>query len=539
MNNGWIKMKKWISALLIITIFFGLTGCGSSDKNKAEGDAAELTSEPTVNELESIRNDLADVEWTLDDNGVLTISGNGAMPDYVMRSADNDIEMTVDSPWFDRRLDITSIVIEEGITYAGAWAFSACENLNEISFPDSLIGLGMGCVNGNGLFELVLPDHIKYLGDGVFSGCEKLEKVTIGAGVRSIPYAAFYKCTMLKEVQLSTGLETINEDAFYNCGYLQTINFPEGLKSIGESAFGECWLLRNVDLPESLTNMQSYCFYNSGLEELVLPGSLSVVRDSSFVACPNLKKVTVPTSVKKIEKSAFSSCDGLEEVVYLGTAEDWAAVITESKGNELFLEKLHENLIFDEDGPVSLQLDYRFENEQYGFAANYRIPKLNIQGPDVEHVNQLIHDTLYENAVSCINSIEENGWAHQRAFSCRYSIKDDILSLFIHTHEAETAMEQYFVYNLSLSKGELLTRTDILDAFGLTEEKYQKRVQNGIKDYFDDRNLNLDESLVQQALAEENIDAALMYIGDGGELEVVVKIFVPAGAGYGYIKLVV
>lgn len=532
-------MKKWISVLLITTILFGLAGCGSPDKKDPESTTTEPGIVPTVNELEEIRHNLAEVQWNLDDDGVLTISGNGAMPDYAMRSADNEIEMTVDTPWFDRRLDIKSIIIEEGITYVGAWAFSACENLSEISFPETLIGFGMGALGGNGLSELVLPDHIKYLGDGVFSGCEKLEKVTVGAGVKSIPYAAFYKCFQLKEVQLSSGLKEIGEDAFYNCSSLHTINFPEGLESIGESAFGECWLLRKVDFPESLTSMHAYCFYNSGLEELVLPGSLSVVCDSSFVACPNLKKITIPSSVKKIEKYAFYGCDAIEEIVYLGTSGDWASVVTETQDNKLFLEKLHEDLTFDEDGPVTLQLEYRFEHGQYGFTADYRVPKLNITGPDVDHVNQKLHDTLYENAVACIASIEESGWAQQREISCSYKIRDDILSLFIHTHESETAMEQYFIYNLSLSEGKLLNRADILDAFGLNQEKYQSRVQNAIEAYKDNREWKLDASLVDQALAEDNIDAALLYIGESGQLEVIVKIFVPAGAGYQYIKLAI
>lgn len=528
-------MNKWISAILILIMVLSMAACGSSSGDRP-GKTTEPQTEPTVNELEQIRGQLADVQWTLED-GVLTISGVGAMPDYVMRSADNDIEMEVESPWFDRRLEIESLVIEEGITYVGAWAFSACDNLTEVSFPGTLIGFGRGAMGGNSIQQIVFPDHIKYLGEGMMAGCEKLEKLTIGSGVKTIPYAAFYKCHFLQEVQLSVGLQVIGEDAFYECKQLHTIHFPESLVSIGESAFCETWNLRSVKFPDGLARMDSYCFYHSGLEELVLPQALKVIREDSYVGCENLKKVTLPAGLEQIEKYAFFNCTNLEEVVFSGTAQQWAEVKVNTTENGLFLRRLHENLTYAEDDIVSLVMDYHYTGGMYGYEAHYRIPKLNMDGNDAAAINDDITDTVYTLATDCVSRVETDGWSYIGSVDCRYKISDGILSLKVHTKESESAIEYYYGYAVRLSDGAELNKWDVLDIYGIDGDGFERKLTNAINAYLDKRGITLDDNMLEKTLDPANLDASIVYIGEDLEIEVVVKMFVPAGAGYQYIVL--
>ncbi len=69
------------------------------------------------------------VKWSLDDTGTLTITGNGAMNNYSHSSG---------TPWYKNIDDITDIVVKDGVTSIGNWAFANCTYLKTISLPNSL-----------------------------------------------------------------------------------------------------------------------------------------------------------------------------------------------------------------------------------------------------------------------------------------------------------------------------------------------------------------------------------------------------------------
>ena len=87
--------------------------------------------------------DGTNLAWTLDSEGKLTISGDGAMADY---------SIPLNVPWCGLVNDITSITISEGVTNIGENAFSGCKNLTSITIPDSVLSIGgdafLGCSTG-------------------------------------------------------------------------------------------------------------------------------------------------------------------------------------------------------------------------------------------------------------------------------------------------------------------------------------------------------------------------------------------------------
>lgn len=109
--------------------------------------------------------------WTLDCNGTLTVSGTGAMADFDPWSA----------PWEDYRssTQLTSVIIEEGVTTIGSEAFSNCRDLANI----------------------VLPPNLTEIGSSAFYYCDNLSSITIPATVESIDYAAFAYCNAMKSVR--------------------------------------------------------------------------------------------------------------------------------------------------------------------------------------------------------------------------------------------------------------------------------------------------------------------------------------------------
>ena len=104
-------------------------------------------------------------------NGTMTVSGNGAMADYVSNT---------DCPWNDNRNDITSVVVESGVTTVGRRTFADCENLTSVTLPEGLTAI---VVNA-------------------FKFCGKLTSITIPSTVTSIGADAFYRCTSVTDVNL-------------------------------------------------------------------------------------------------------------------------------------------------------------------------------------------------------------------------------------------------------------------------------------------------------------------------------------------------
>ena len=102
------------------------------------------------------------LKWNLKD-GTLTITGSGRMNDYKgilgERCADGSRRMLcVDTPWEDNK--IARIVVEEGVTSIGNFAFAFCPGLKEIT----------------------LPETVTSIGDSVFDGCGNLETVYVAEG---------------------------------------------------------------------------------------------------------------------------------------------------------------------------------------------------------------------------------------------------------------------------------------------------------------------------------------------------------------------
>lgn len=105
------------------------------------------------------------VSWEFKD-GVLTVSGEGEMPDY---------SGTEEVPWIAVRDSVRKIVIEEGITSIGKQSFSNFENLEEVVFPETLKIIGNGAFfECSSLAQVILPESVERLGTGAFAGCRSL-----------------------------------------------------------------------------------------------------------------------------------------------------------------------------------------------------------------------------------------------------------------------------------------------------------------------------------------------------------------------------
>ena len=155
------------------------------------------------------------VAWKLDDTATLWIYGNGDMADYTN---------TVSAPWSGYAPWISKVVIAEGVTSIGAYAFQGCTALTEVE----------------------MPSGITKIGRNAFYNCGRLTHMVIPAGVDMIAARTFYGCASLQWVSIPDSVTRINDFAFYNCSALTSVYIPQVVTHIGENTFWGCDALWHV-----------------------------------------------------------------------------------------------------------------------------------------------------------------------------------------------------------------------------------------------------------------------------------------------------
>ena len=221
--------------------------------------------------------DGSNLAWTLDSEGVLTISGSGDMHGYDPSAA----------PWHGR---VKSAVIAEGVTSISWYAFYDCTSLTSVTIPDSVTSISWYA----------------------FYNCRSLTSVTIPNSVTSIGEHAFYDCTSLTSVTIPDSVTSIGWYAFYNCRSLTSVTIPDSVTSIGEYAFYNCRSLTSVTIPDSVTSIGDRAFYNCrSLTSVTIPNSVTSIGEYAFSDCTSLTSVTIPDSVTSIGSFAFRFCTSL------------------------------------------------------------------------------------------------------------------------------------------------------------------------------------------------------------------------------------
>lgn len=228
------------------------------------------------------------VYWTLDKNGELIVSGNGAMEDYSTYSQ---------SPWTAKY--VKNVIVKNGITSIGAHAFHEGDipnlpryDIESIVIPKSVTNIGDAAISNNHNLKYVVFDNdsqLQNIGEWAFSGCSNLKSLAIPHNVSTIGRNAFSQCESLVDVDLPKNIDKLNTGLFEKCTNLKSIQIPEGVKSIWSDV---------------------------------------------FMLCNQLKEIHIPGSLKSIVRSAFWGCNSLTEVYFGGTQEDWRKLQIGSEGND-------------------------------------------------------------------------------------------------------------------------------------------------------------------------------------------------------------
>jgi hypothetical protein len=176
------------------------------------------------------------VYWELSDNGTLTISGAGEMPNY---------KWSEDSPFYKliEKGKVYKIVICEGITSIGDQSFIYPRNSK----------------HPNNIREVQLPNSLERIG-----------------------VDAFGNAINLREINFRNRIQVIERYAFHDSG-ISNVVFPVSLSIIGDEAFANC-KIRTLILPQSIVSIGKKAFAGNQLASLTIPSRIQEIGKNAFAS---------------------------------------------------------------------------------------------------------------------------------------------------------------------------------------------------------------------------------------------------------------
>ena len=240
----------------------------------------------------------------------------------ILVSADNPSYVSINNCCLSKDLrklifGCRSSIIPEGISMIEESAFEGCVGQTSIVMPEGVKEIGRDAFSGcTGLTNIVIPDSVTEINGGAFFGCTSLTSIVIPEGVTEIGESAFGGCVGLTSVVMPKSVTKIGWGAFKDCTSLTSIVIPKGITEIGESAFSGCTGLTGVVIPEGVTEISMNVFRDcTGLTGVVIPEGVKEIGYGAFSGCTGLTNIVIPNSVTVIMSSAFSGCTGLTGIV--------------------------------------------------------------------------------------------------------------------------------------------------------------------------------------------------------------------------------
>ena len=243
--------------------------------------------------------------------------------------------------------DANAVVIPDGVTSIGDFAFQNCESLTAVKIADSVTSIGNFAFWGCGaLASVYIPDGVTSIGDGAFQACDALAAIDLPESVMYLGRCAFNTNTRTstptpasepmnqawseehediqehtaddepaipeppcEPVSPITDFEIENGVLKKYLGKSETVVIPEGVvTSIGNYAFWECKSLTSIYIPDGVTSIGNGAFCGcEALTSIKIPDSVTSIGNHAFARCEALTSIEIPDSVEEIGKYAFPS----------------------------------------------------------------------------------------------------------------------------------------------------------------------------------------------------------------------------------------
>ncbi|MDR2535234.1 MAG: leucine-rich repeat domain-containing protein [Treponema sp.] len=225
----------------------------------------------------------------------------------------SDLELTEIGDNAFGNTQVESVIIPEGLTKIGSYAFMNCKTLTGITIPNSVTSIGEGGFSRCSQLERIdIPARVASIGGNIFADCTGLTAITVAQNNRN--YSSIEGVLFNKNGTVLIAYPVGKEDAAYTV--------PSQVNRIEQSAFSNGFHLVEVIFPEGLTAIGDRAFYNcNSLTSITIPLSLATIGDRAFYRCSNLAALTLPAGLKRIGNYAFAECTSLDTILLSRTTE--------------------------------------------------------------------------------------------------------------------------------------------------------------------------------------------------------------------------
>lgn len=294
-----MKKKKFLLSFMLICISILALGSISVSAYTFSGDCGK------------------NVSYSLDNKGVLTISGNGAMSDYVA------------SPFSSKQSSIKSVVIYSGVTSIGKCAFDGLSNLKSVAIADSVTEIGDFAFRGTAITDITLGKNVWSIGKQAFAGCKKLNEINLNSFPYMVGTDIFYNSNsdMVVKIRISTLEDYLNRSRDAFMPYVDEIYI--GNKLITDKSFWET----QTTIPDE--TFKGY----GGVTEFEISDTITRIGENAFKNCKNMTKVLLPHSITNIGNSAFLTGGNLTTVLYNGNESSWNSISIGTNNEALNVRK--------------------------------------------------------------------------------------------------------------------------------------------------------------------------------------------------------
>ena len=235
--------------------------------------------------------------------------------------------------------NMTTVVLEEGILELPAGFFDGCDNVVNLTLPESLREFGFDDlpskiraslkdrydangfkIYGNWILDyqnrnaaaVTIPEGIVGIGRGAFKEMFDLETVTMPESLRCIASGAFKDCSYIQELQFMSGLRYVGQEAFSGCSSLLTATFADGVEHIGIYAFEDCWQMQSVRLPFTVTDIGYGAFFGcTAIRGVTVPTQIETMQDLFPAAYSQIETAEVAEGETAVMDDMFAGCVAL------------------------------------------------------------------------------------------------------------------------------------------------------------------------------------------------------------------------------------
>lgn len=186
----------------------------------------------------------------------------------------------------------------------------------------------------------------------------------------------------------------------------------------------------------------------------------------------------------------------------------------------------------DHSGLVTDAFAYEYPDDLG--TCEFHIPQVNMDS--AAGVNTAIWDDLYfGHMIDTVDAVEGGYSPMDMGMHYVWNVSGDVLSICVDVASNMNDLHEFYVYNVLLTDGGLMSDRELLAAAGVTREEYTELARDALAAKFDRLYGSVpdDDFKAQQraqTVSDENVQLARPYLGRDGALWAVGHIYAIAGA---------